>query len=261
MEDRRFRLIPHKLSRRSALLGTVCALASHEARAFGGAGAFHPRALKVGGKGLDNARADAPARWAWELVRRTSAPARIVTTMVAADQPSLLTEPFVIWAGSTEVAPLTQSEVRGLRQFLKLGGVMIVDDSEPGGGPFGKSVRRELARVLPEAPVVKLESTHVIFKTYYIIDRPVGRGLGPPQVEAIVRGKNAQVVLLSHDLLGALARRQDGWALQVEPGGEKQRQYAIRLAVNLAMYVLCSDYKDDQVHAPWLMRRRARQRH
>jgi hypothetical protein len=24
------------------------------------------------------------------------------------------------------------------------------------------------------------------------------------------------------------------------------------------MYVLCSDYKDDQVHAPWLMRRRPR---
>ena len=25
----------------------------------------------------------------------------------------------------------------------------------------------------------------------------------------------------------------------------------------LAMYVLCSNYKDDQVHAPFLMRRRA----
>jgi len=66
--------------------------------------------------------------------------------------------------------------------------------------------------------------------------------------------------LLSHDLLGALARREGGWALSVEPGGERQRQYALRLAVNLAMYVLCSDYKDDQVHAPWLMRRRARRR-
>jgi hypothetical protein len=32
------------------------------------------------------------------------------------------------------------------------------------------------------------------------------------------------------------------------------------LAVNIAMYVLCSDYKDDQVHAPWLMRRRAQRR-
>jgi hypothetical protein len=27
--------------------------------------------------------------------------------------------------------------------------------------------------------------------------------------------------------------------------------------VNVAMYVLCSNYKDDQVHAPFLMRRRA----
>jgi hypothetical protein len=26
------------------------------------------------------------------------------------------------------------------------------------------------------------------------------------------------------------------------------------------MYVLCSDYKDDAVHAPWLMRRRAQSR-
>ena len=242
-------------------MGAACALGSREARAFGGAGAFHPRALKVGSMGLDAVRADAPARWAWELVRRTSAPGRIVTTLVAADQPSLLTEPFVIWAGASSVPPLTQPELRGLRQFLKLGGVMVVDDSQPGGGPFGQSVRRELGRVLPESPVVKLDPTHVIFKTYYIIDRPVGRGLGPPQVEAIVRGKNAQVLLLSHDLLGALARRQGSWALQVEPGGERQRQYAIRLAVNLAMYVLCSDYKDDQVHAPWLMRRRARQRH
>ena len=34
-----------------------------------------------------------------------------------------------------------------------------------------------------------------------------------------------------------------------------QREHAIRLAVNIAMYVLCSNYKDDQVHAPFLMRR------
>jgi hypothetical protein len=34
----------------------------------------------------------------------------------------------------------------------------------------------------------------------------------------------------------------------------------MRLAVNLAMYVLCLDYKDDQVHAEELMRRRGRVR-
>jgi hypothetical protein len=57
-------------------------------------------------------------------------------------------------------------------------------------------------------------------------------------------------------LLGALARSGDGWALEMSPGGVEQREYAVRLAVNISMYVLCSDYKDDQVHAEWLMRRR-----
>jgi len=41
------------------------------------------------------------------------------------------------------------------------------------------------------------------------------------------------------------------------PNGDGQREHAVRLAVNIAMYVLCSNYKDDQVHAPFLMRRRA----
>jgi len=56
----------------------------------------------------------------------------------------------------------------------------------------------------------------------------------------------------------ALAQSATGlWSVPVVPGGEVQRERAIRLAVNIAMYVLCSNYKDDQVHAPFLMRRRA----
>jgi hypothetical protein len=174
---------------------------------------------------------------------------------VAADHRKLLAEPFAIWSGESGVAALTHAEVKGLREFLKLGGILLVDDSDPERGDFGRSARSELRRVLPESPVVKLPADHVLHKTYYIIDRPLGRVLGPARLDAIVRGKNAQVLLLSHDLLGALARRDGAWALQVEP---RQRQQAVRLAVNIAMYVLCSDYKDDQVHAPWLMRRRAR---
>ena len=39
-----------------------------------------------------------------------------------------------------------------------------------------------------------------------------------------------------------------------------QRERVTRMAVNVAMYVLCSTYKDDQVHAPALMRRRSGER-
>ena len=251
-----------KLSRRHLLTAGAAVLASSsDAWAFGQAGSFNPRLLTTAGGSVDATRKTAPGRWAWELVRRTSAPARLATSTVAIDHPSLHTEPFAVWAGASDFPALSAPELRGLERFVKLGGILVVDDSDPASGAFGRAARRELRRVLPESSVVKLDPSHVVYKSYYIIDRPLGRVAGPEHLEAIVRGKSAQVLFSSHDLLGALARSRGGsWSLEVQPGGVRQREAAIRLAVNIAMYVLCSDYKDDQVHAPWLMRRRALRR-
>jgi hypothetical protein len=248
-----------RLGRRSLALGLgALALSPRSARAFGEAGAFRARLLVAGGGHTDEARALGASRWASELVRRTSAPGRQAPERVEADRPALFREPFVVWSGSEDVGSLSASEVRGLERFLRLGGMLVVDDADPGAGAFGRSARRELGRVMPEAPPVRLEPSHVLFKTFYLLDRPVGRVLGPTHVEAIVRGRNAVVLLLAHDLLGALARRADGWAFDVAPGGTQQRERAIRFAVNIAMYALCSDYKDDVVHAPFLLQRRGR---
>jgi hypothetical protein len=245
---------------RRAALTIPLALLSTPALAFGDGAAFHPRLLRAGTRSPLGVRSSGAGRWSWELVRRTSAPARLVASEVAADQPALQAEPFAIWAGDSDPGPLSAAEVRGLLRFIRLGGVLVVDDSNPASGAFGRGARRELARVLPESAPVRLDPSHVIFKTFYIVDRPVGRVLGPADISAIVRGKNTQVIFLQHDLLGALARSGEGFALETESGGLQQREHAVRLAVNIAMYVLCSDYKDDQVHAPFLMRRRARQK-
>lgn len=226
------------------------------ARAFGDAGAFHPRLMTAGRSVPPPERASGAARWSWELIRRTSAPARLVVRQVAADRSELWAEPFAIWCGNSEVEPLSSSELRGLERFFRLGGLLWVDDADPGKGAFLGSARREIARVLPESPPVRLAPVHVLFKSYYLLKAPVGRVPGSGSLDAIVRGKTAQVIFSDLDLLGALARGQQGWALPVAPGGAQQREQALRLAVNLAMYVLCSDYKDDQVHADWLMRRR-----
>jgi hypothetical protein len=138
---------------------------------------------------------------------------------------------------------------------------MLVDDAAPGGGgepsAFGKAARRELARVLPDAAPITLPTDHVLFRTFYFLTRAQGRVLGSKSVDAIVRGGAAQVIFSEHDIGGALARGATGaWEQPVVPGGDVQREHAIRFAVNIAMYVLCSNYKDDQVHAPFLMRRR-----
>lgn len=249
-------------SRRSLVLSGLAALASSSrASAFGDIGAFNPRIIVAGGKRLAAPRSTAPSAWSMELVNRTSAPARLVPKEVSLDRPELSSEPFAVWAGDSDVGGLSVAERRGLAKFIRLGGVLVVDDSDPQNGSFGRSVRRELLRVLPESPPVRLDRSHVLYKTFYIVDRPVGRVLGPPTIDAIVRGKNAQVLLLSHDLLGALARSDEGgFSLPTEPSSYEHRQHALRFAVNIAMYVLCSDYKDDQVHAPFLMRRRAQAR-
>jgi hypothetical protein len=258
------------IGRRSLLFGVGLGVlfGTRSAFAFGEAGAFSARLLLAGKSSDIGPRRSAPFRWGRELVRRTSAPARSSNEPVRIDRPALFREPFSVWCGSSDVGSLSATELRFLEKYLRLGGMLVVDDADPRSKAFGRSARREIGRALPESPPVRLDAAHVLYKTFYLIDRPVGRVLGPPTIEAIVRGKSAQVLFLEHDLLGALAEEGDGFALPLEPhagdegpGGGRfsvQRERAIRFAVNIAMYALCSDYKDDVVHAPYILKRRGR---
>jgi len=195
------------------------------------------------------------------LVRRTSAPARLSPTTVRADSLALLEEPFVVWAGAEAPAPLTRSEVLGLRRFISLGGVILVDDLDPARSAFLPVAKEQIARIIPTGLPAEIGPDNVIFRSFYLLRLAAGRGRTSPKLSAIVRGGMVQVIFSAHDMLGALARNAGGvQPLEVVPGGEPQREQAIRLAVNVAMYVLCSDYKDDAVHAPVLMRRRAMER-
>jgi hypothetical protein len=242
----------------AALLGLGTLLPVRRAHAFGEDGAFNPRPLLTGPSKWEGIRATAPARWSRELVNRTSAPARLNPTPVRADDDALWAEPFAYLTGDGPLAPFTDTEISHLRRFFAEGGVLFVDDAAPETGVFGRDAKRELARVLPDAAPIALGTEHVVFRTFYFIRRPFGRLEGPPRLEGIVRGGSAQIIFSAHDLGGALAQSTGGmWSVPVSPGGEIQRERAIRLAVNIAMYVLCSNYKDDQVHAPFLMRRRA----
>ena len=144
MADSRLRLT---VQRRQLLLAGVGALlAPSVAQAFGQEGAFHPRVLTTGGVRWEGPRAAAPGRWAWELVRRTSAPARLVPGQIGADDPRLLSDPLAIWAGDAEVPSLALPEISGLRRFLDLGGVLIVDDSDPAKGARPRPRRSSRAR-------------------------------------------------------------------------------------------------------------------
>lgn len=244
----------------SGVLGAGSTLLSRQGLGFGEEGAFHARLLSPDKKRELKEELSASRRWAWELTRRTSAPGRLAVQSVAPESSALLQEPFAIWTGSEAALPLSGRAIRQLRTYLRMGGVLVVDErglDQKKLGAFSQSARKEMARVLPESGIVRLPKDHVLFKSFYILDQPVGRRKGPDYVEAIVRGNEAQVLFLNHDLLGALSREGESFQRPMEEGGAEARELAVRFAVNIAMYVLCSDYKDDQVHAPFLMRRRS----
>lgn len=250
-----------RLPRRALLTGVAVWVTASSALGFGQDGSFNPRPLIASGtKTMDPVRESGLGRWAWELMRSTSAPARLVIKGVAADDIGLLSEPFVVWFGASPVPPLLESELVGLRRFFELGRVMFVDDSNPASGEFGKSARRELKRVLPDVPIVPLPEGHVVYKSYYLLKQAVGRVQGPLTLDSMRRGHTVSVLFSDHDLLGALARQGETWSLPMELSDPMARSYAVRFAVNIGMFVLCLDYKDDQVHAEELMRRRGRNR-
>jgi len=80
----------HVLSRRVLSWFVLClalvlvALVPRSSRAFGEEGAFNPRILLTGTARWEGARTTGPGRWSEELVRRTSAPARLIPTTVRA---------------------------------------------------------------------------------------------------------------------------------------------------------------------------------
>lgn len=217
----------------------------------------HVAILGVDAGGLDEPRPMARRRLAWEVRKRTSIETALQPDRARLDDPRIFESPFLYWSGDRAFAPLSEAEVVGLRRFLELGGFLFVDDASPDAPGFDASVRRELARALPRDRVRPLPRDHTIYRSFFLVPRPIGRVRGPIELEGITLNDRLAVVVSRHDVGGALARDNLGnWQHPVTPGGDGQREMATRLAVNLVMYALCLDYKDDQVHAPFIMRRR-----
>lgn len=240
------------LSRRALL----AAAASASAWGFGDASRFIPAVVRHGGKW--DLRTSGLRRLAWELQRRTSVEVVLEARPLALDSPRLFDHPFLYLSSDGPFPPFSAAEVENLRRYLTFGGFLFADanDGSEGAG-FDASFRRELARVLPQVPLAPLPSTHVIFKSFFLLDSAPGRFLNKPNLEACSLTKRAAVVYSQNDVMGALNRDEAGtWEFEPSPGGARQREYATRLALNLAMYALCLDYKDDAVHLPAIMNRR-----
>ena len=188
--------------------------------------------------------------------------------------------PLIYWpivAGRPQPPPEARTR---LAAYMKYGGTIVFDTrdaltSRPGGTSSAESIwLRGLLNGVDVPELEPLPPDHVLTKTFYLLDRIVGRTeIGQTWVEALpapdprdrvrrpVRAGDgvSPIIIVSDDLAAAWASDSDGRPLfPLMPGGPRQRELALRSGVNLVMYTLTGNYKADQVHAKDIIERLTR---
>jgi uncharacterized protein DUF4159 len=247
---------------RRGLLGALAAtlVAPRFARAIGPGSKFRFGQLQLGSGTSWNPRPTALRRLAWEIEKRTSIDVDGEPAVVVPTSDTLHETPFLYLAGDRAMELPSGPGIEALRRFLTFGGFMLIDSAEGAAdGAFDGSVRKLISAIFP-SPAKGLEVVtpdHVVFKSFYLLDKPVGRLALAPALEGVTHDDRLVCAYVANDLGGAFARDDFGnYDFPCEPGGEKQRELAFRMGVNLVMYALCLDYKSDQVHVPFIMKRR-----
>ena len=250
-----------RLNRRQFLSGAGMALLAlscpARAFAFGSNSLFEMRTLAYDGPW--ERRHGAQARMIWEVMKRTSIEAKLKSGERRLSSPDLYLTPFLYMSGDGDFSPFVDEETARLRRFLLFGGFLFIDGNLEGGSGFDDGVRREMARVFPDHSFEVLPPEHTLFKSFYLLDGRWGRVRRKSYIEGLSRDNRTMVVYSQNDVGGAWMRDNFGnWQFPCIPGGERQREMAFRFGINLVMYSLCTNYKSDQVHIPFILKRRRR---
>jgi hypothetical protein len=195
-----------------------------------------------------------------ELMQRTSVEAATTRREVALADPELFSYPFLYISGKYDFEPFSGDEIDTLRRFLSYGGFLLADDAlgQPGYG-FDQSFRREMKRIFPDKDFTRIPASHPAMRSFYLLRKIGGARMVHPYVEGINVGASTPVMYCQNDLGGAWEKDQLGnWVNQCTPGGEEQRRDAFHLGINLILYAMTENYKDDLIHVPFIRRRLAR---
>ena len=150
--------------------------------------------------------------------------------------------------------------------YMKNGGTIFFDLRDPtstiGSGATGEALRR-ITQHLDVPPLEPVPTDHALTKSFYLLKDFPGRYEGGPLwVEAQDSPQSSGfdnvsgVIIGSNDYAAAWATNADGQpAYAMVPDAPRQREFAMRVGINLVMYVLTGNYKTDQVHVPEILKR------
>ncbi len=187
--------------------------------------------------------------------------------------------PLLYWPMHVSEKDLSPKAVAKIDQFMREGGTILFDtrDSPVGGLASGSSpgevTLRRLLSKLDIPPLEPAPADHVLTRTFYLLKEFPGRWSGgqvwvealppqdpnrPPEGPVVARGGDgvSPIIMGGNDWAAAWARDEMGNPIAaVVPGGEQQREMAIRFGINIVIYAMTGNYKTDQVHVAPLLER------
>jgi hypothetical protein len=140
--------------------------------------------------------------------------------------------PFLYATGHGNIH-FSDEDLERLRRYLLGGGFLLINDSYG----MDQAVRREVARLFPDRPLVELPFSHPIYHCYF--DFPNGlpkiheHDNKPPQGFAVLDGERVMLFYVYEADIG------DGWEdPQVHKDPPQKRDAALKMGANLACYAL-----------------------
>ncbi len=192
------------------------------------------------------------------------------------EQDELAFFPLIYWPVSPAQSQLSANALAKVDAFMRNGGTILFDTRDQdtalptgtGHTANGSLTLRRLLAGLDIPPLQPLGQEHVLTRAFYLLHEYPGRwasgrvwveaqqaaGDGAPSTTA--SDGVSPIIVGSADWAAAWAQDDSGRPIAaVVPGGDRQREMALRFGVNLVMYSLTGNYKTDQVHVPAILER------
>lgn len=172
--------------------------------------------------------------------------------------------PLIYWPVTSTQRTPSKEAAAAIDRYLKTGGILFLDTRDQhitlGRNIAGNADLRRLLSGIEIPPLVQVPPEHVLGKAFYLLSEFPGRWAGGrlwiESGNGRVNDGVATMIIGGNDFAGAWAIDPRGrGVMPVAPGGETQREMAFRFGVNLVMYAMTGNYKDDLVHLNDIMQR------
>jgi len=185
--------------------------------------------------------------------------------------------PLIYWPVTSAQSQLSAQALAKVDTFMRNGGTILFDTRDQdtslslavGRSASGSIILRRLLAGLDIPPLQPLSQAHVLTKSFYLLREYPGRwASGRVWVEGAPQGDGegtpattasdgvSPIIVGGADWAAAWAQDDMGRPIAaVVPGGDRQRELAMRFGVNVVMYTLTGNYKTDLVHVPFILDR------